>query len=437
MTHSQLRELPTDREPRTNGLGFLGPVVALLLSVAAVICLALLVGSLNRYERWRGHDYSQWYISALVLRSGSPLYTTDLLPLGHELHMATEDRANYPPTFILAFEPLTRLSPRSAYFIWMSVLFASIGAAIWMLVWQDASFSFWQKLSLTSLIVLFYPNFENVWGAQASPFLLVLLLIMFLADRRGHNAPAGMALGFACLLKVFPAVMFGYLILWKRWRTIGWAIATGTVGLAITVALVGTRNSVDFLSRFGYLNGLLCPLSVVAFVSHCFQLAARLPLSPKILQVGLKISAPIAQFAVIGCAVKGTLGTSRNAEGQQRSFALWLIAMVLLTPTAWAHYMTFFLPMLVQLASAANRRLTRPLALLCGVGVYLLAEIVGILWLPHQVQGYSANGTLIYGLFFPCGLLAIAAAYLYCVQSFEPPLNSVVLQPANAYHSRI
>jgi len=421
-----------------NGLGLLGlPTVALPLSVAAVLCLALLVGSLDRYERWRGHDYSQWYISALVLRSGSPLYTTDLLPLGRELHMATEERANYPPTFILAFEPLTGLSPRSAYFVWMSILFASIGIVIWMLAWRDASFSFWQKLSLSSLIVLFYPNFENVWGAQASPFLLVLLLIMFRADRKGYNATAGFALGFACLLKVFPAVMFGYLILWKRWRTVGWAIATGAVGLAITVALVGTRNSVDFFTRFGYLNGLRCPLSVVAFVSHCFQVAARLPLNPKILQVGLKIAAPLAQIAVIGFAVQGTLSTSRDADGQQRAFALWLIVMVLLTPTAWAHYMTFFLPMLLQLASATNRRLVHPLTVLCGGGVYLLAEIVGALWLPHQVQGYSANGTFIYGLFFPCGLLAIAAAYLFCVPPFPSrQLNSAILQPVDASRSR-
>jgi len=264
-----------------------------------------------------------------------------------------------------------------------------------------------------------------------------LLLIMFRADRKGYNAAAGFALGFACLLKVFPAVMFGYLILWKRWRTVGWAIATGAVGLAITVALVGTRNSVDFFTRFGYLNGLLCPLSVVAFVSHCFRVAARLPLNPKILHVGLEIAAPLAQIAVIGVAVKGTLSTSRDADGQQRVFALWLIVMVLLTPTAWAHYMTFFLPMLVQLASAANRRLAHPLTLLCGAGVYLLAEIVGALWLPHQVQGYSANGTFIYGLFFPCGLLAIAAAYSFCTPPFPSrQLNSAILQPVDTCRSR-
>jgi alpha-1,2-mannosyltransferase len=425
MTHSDISALPTSREQSASGLGFLGrPAVALILSFSAIVCLALLAGSLERYERWRGHDYSQWYISALVLRRGAPLYTTDLLPLGRELGMATEERANYPPTFILAFEPLTRLSPRSAYFIWMSILFASTGVAIWMLVWQETSFSFWQKLSLSSLIVLFYPNFENIWGGQASPFLLVLLLIMFRADRQGYNATAGLALGFACLLKVFPAVMFGYLILWKRWRTIGWALATGAVGLAVTVALVGTRNSVDFFTRFRYLNSLLCPLSVVAFVSHCFQVAARLPLSPKILQVGLKIAAPLAQIVVVGVGLKGTLSTSRDAEGQQRAFALWLVVMVLLTPTAWAHYMTFFLPMLVHLASAANRRLTRPLALLCGTGVYLLAEVVGLLWLPHQIRGYSANGTFIYGLFFPCGLLAITAAYLFCVQPLQPRQSS-------------
>jgi hypothetical protein len=62
-------------------------------------------------------DFNHFYIAALSFRLGSNGYVVKYNELARSLglEIAFINISNHPPTFVLCFEPLTRLGPRAAY----------------------------------------------------------------------------------------------------------------------------------------------------------------------------------------------------------------------------------------------------------------------------------------------------------------------------------
>jgi hypothetical protein len=407
------------------GLGiFSRPALALALSAAAIAYLILLSESMG--QRWKAMDYGQWYVSALALRHGTNPYTNDLAPLANRFGIVSEQRANYPPTFSLLFEPLTRFTPQSAYRFWKGLEFLSLALSLWVLVWKATSLDLWARLAVASLVVFFFPVSENIYCSEVSLLLLVLLLLMQRATQRGHDFVAGAALAVASLLKLYPIIALGYLALWKRWKTIGWTILITAIGLIFTVAVIDIRVSLSFFTRLGYLQDQAGPLSAAGMILHSFKFTIGLPSTTK-MRIAYRILALAAQMVVLALAVKGTLKAQPDAAGEEHTFGLWLVAMVLVSPTAWAHYMVLFLPTLIQLASAVSQRTATPEALLCGIATYFIANVLGLLYVGslrskffENALGLSSKSNLLYGLLSPCGILTMAIAYSLSTQVGAP-----------------
>ncbi len=324
-------------------------------------------------------DFSQWYIYACAFHGGSDLYRTDLNQLATRLHMSLSgyDRANYPPTFILLLEPLSLLSPVHGYWIWTLFNLFLLARILQMLLGLEPGCSIWARLSIGFLMVLYFPVWEHFHFAQVQLLILYLLMSAMRSSRAGNHLRAGAVLGFACLLKVYPLVMLGYWIVKKQWRTLRYAIMSISFGAIVTLVLFGESNASAFVSRLGFLGGLIGPLSVTGMVSHTFKFL--LPAGPNVVLSALcRICEAIAQLAVLCVAVYGTMIASHDRRGDERSFGLWLVATVLLTPTAWDHYMVLFLPVLVQLFIAAYMRAAPRIALWCGAAAYLWANAVGL-----------------------------------------------------------
>jgi hypothetical protein len=91
------------------------PYIFVSVSALALLYAGILLLSLG--SRARTWDFSHYYVSALAMRQGINPYATSLAPLASSLGLDIKeiDKATYPPTFILLFEPLTLLAPVSAY----------------------------------------------------------------------------------------------------------------------------------------------------------------------------------------------------------------------------------------------------------------------------------------------------------------------------------
>src|SRR5258708_411208 len=104
----------------------------------------------ERVNKW---DFSHYYLSALILREGGNPYVTDLGQRGAQLGMNVDEinRASYPPTFLLCFEPLTLLSPGTAYWVWFAVNLLLLVATYVVLLGIENHFSLSGAVSMIAL----------------------------------------------------------------------------------------------------------------------------------------------------------------------------------------------------------------------------------------------------------------------------------------------
>ena len=186
------------------------------------------------------------------MRTGQNPYTTDLTSLATSLHLTLLwKRAAYTPTFILCFEPLTRLSPLTAYWIWTGINVTLLMCVLWLLLrdldWLDG-------LLLASLAIFYAPFTWHFQNEQAQILILLLLVLAMRWLRTGREAPAGIAVAVASLLRAFPLLLLGYLVVRRRWIALFYAAFGLLVGFAVTCAFLGISRSFAFFE-------LVVPLS--------------------------------------------------------------------------------------------------------------------------------------------------------------------------------
>ncbi len=409
-------------------------------SIAALFFIIVLLWGVRGH--WRNRDFCQWYLCGLALKDNpSTLYSADLNVLansfGMELTSKENKGVNYPPTAVIFFEQLTWVSPQFAFRVFQVLEFVSLVLIIWLLVWDNTPTThLWFKFFLSSLIAFFYPISEQMHQGVISIFLLVLLVLMMRSLRSGQDLLAGITLALACLIKLFPGLLLIYLIVCKKWRVLNWSIVFIVLGSALTVSVVGLHSTLAFVTKLGYLNTMNGPFSVKAFVLHLFRLAFGLPLGAgKFL--AYEIVTALTELALVALAIKATLESAHDLKGQQYSFGMWLVIMVLMSPPAWAHYGVLFLPTLAQIAFAAYARAVPLLTVTLGIASYVFANLTGLLFvlsinasiipiLRHTEFDWSRMQG-VYGLFFVCGVLVLATAYRLCVDRRSPAISARVV----------
>src|SRR5208337_3649685 len=107
--------------------------------IAAVwICaLLMLAGAATKMPgQWHRRDFSNYYESAWALRHGIDPYSALLTPIGAQLGLETGGllHASETPPFLLCFEPLARLRPRAAFWIWTAINFSALAIAMYLLL---------------------------------------------------------------------------------------------------------------------------------------------------------------------------------------------------------------------------------------------------------------------------------------------------------------
>jgi Glycosyltransferase family 87 len=358
------------------------PLVLVLLIALAAIRMVGLVASLPAHaNRW---DFSHYYVSALAMREGLDPYTADLTPLAARLELRIEEinRATYPPTFVLAFEPLTLLTPRAAYWTWFAMNVAALGAALWMLLGPGSGIDPPLALALGALALLYPPLWDHFDFAQSQILVLLLLVLMMRSLRRGDDGAAGLWLALAALLRVFPILMAGYLLARRRWRAIAYLGAGVATGAIVTVAMVGIGRCLSFRDAVAFVDSPLWlarsgNLSLAAFISRLFWYRHGIELTPT-LEAARAVTSTGAELALFAVSVFATATADPSEERELAWFPLWVAAAIILSPTAWLHYLVMmYLPFAIFAAAAGTGRISRRAAWMA-VACYAipLAEVV-------------------------------------------------------------
>jgi hypothetical protein len=194
--------------------------------------------------------------------------------------------------------------------------------------------------------------------AQVQILMMLMLIGMMIALKRGHDCAAGLLLAVASLLRIYPVVIAGYLVVTRRWRALLYTIKFGVIGMLVTASILGIGRTLSFARLFTFLTGrhwlgVAANVSLDAFISRIFWLAVP---ATSVWEMVREITVAGADICVLLATVFISLAEGDEDDSQWR-FSLWIVAMVLVSPTAWPHYLIFLLIPFSRLIIGSRRGL--------------------------------------------------------------------------------
>jgi alpha-1,2-mannosyltransferase len=295
-------------------------------------------------------DFTQDYVAAQALRAGRSIYVeltaADLsaAALGtRQALIAPYPIVNFHPPFdVLLFAPLTLLPYDQAVLVWSilsSLLFLGIGA----LVLRELRIGLaphWCVL-LLGLGLCWYPFQAHIALGQLSLLVVACVIGCWALLRQGHERLAGLLLGLACLIKLFPGLIILYLLMRRRWRAGSVALGTVAAGGLLTLALVGSGDVIYYFMRMAPEDSAVHGLSPIN--------VALAGVIRRLLTDGPWVN-PLVDAPLLATGLVGMIGLSvlivllrhiRNmpptAWNEDRAFALVCVAMLLISPITWWH----------------------------------------------------------------------------------------------------
>jgi glycosyl transferase family 87 len=393
------------RRPAVTARGLVGALTTpaiLVILWAGVLLHGWTIFSAMR-TRVRNFDFSIYYASALALHENLDPYTTDLESVGGGLGLEIDPihYATDPPTFLLMIEPLARMPLRRAFWVWNGLNLAALIAAVILLLY-GSSLDTRLKWALAALALLYAPVGEHFFYAQNKILVLFLLAAMMRCMERRHDAAAGLILGFAGAIRGFPLLLAGYLFMQRRTRALLWTGAGLALCGLVTVALLGVHQTLSFSHGLFFVTRdrfLVIPINISlgAFISRLFWYSYT-PTPGSAMELIRRVVVALAELGLLTLTVRATLRVEPGGDTGSRAFSLWVMTSVLLSPTAWVHYLVMALIPFALIADAVNRGRASHRALWIAVASYVVVAL-------------STSGRALFG---PQATSAIAIAVAEC-----------------------
>ena len=317
--------------------------------VLVVLAFILVAFRLTQFLVWStriqwGYDFSAYWTAAANLLHGLPIYIADQLtgpyaPQRQYLYL-------YPPPLAGAVTPLAALIPgdyRVAAWAWAALGFLIVATSVVAvarsvgLVERVRSATGHRPWILLVAMFCFPPVVSELVLGNVHILLLGLLSVAWLGLRRGDRAGerlAGVAVGVAAVVKVFPALLILWFLLTGRRRAARWSMVGGLVAVLVTLPITGVQPWLDFPAA---LLNLSAPSDTTDTLAPTVWLASFIGFST-------------ARVVVTGLALVLLVWSARRLPTRP-SFALAVLLSLLIAPALYHHYLAItVLPFLLLLA---------------------------------------------------------------------------------------
>jgi glycosyl transferase family 87 len=396
------------------------PVIAAIVGVTSLVSILFAAGRpLMDYS-----DFAQDYVAAKAWSNGADPYanTPDLIRrYERNTIQALPDRHRDPhtPFQILLARPFNAVPFRAAWSIWVLINAAALIVALFLLM-RALSLDRWTAIAVAFGALVLPTVRLALANVEPNPLALLLLVSAWLALKRDRQTGAGIALGIATALRVFPILLIVPLIRKRQYRALKWQLSTTVVLSGVTGLILGTHATIRFITsaapgNFRYWRAAGHNLSLIGIPfrwltqSHWFPHSADLPALAGILAV----------VAFMACVVAASTTPARASGDVFWAAVPWAI---LASPLAWADYLILLLPLLaLQFARATNRM--RMLLVLPAVAV-----MMGRPFFVHAVNPVSTSRQALVLALPLYGVLVLALAeWLHSARSEPEAMDS----PAN------
>lgn len=329
-------------------------------------------------------DYAGYYSGSRELLRGHSLDAYNMLQLNLSIEAqgykdVFVSYAPFPPFTSLVFAPFI-LFPMAL----SKILFNCCSCALFLFTLYRSSrfFSLPPYLLLLIPIVFFFPLVNNVFFGQSYLLLSCLLLEGFMAYRQEKLLLSSFLWGVAILFKLFPAVLFFFLLLRKKYKqALYLSVACGLLFL-LSLWVNGVAVWKYYLSvivpKLG--NGELNDSFTYVFQS-AFMLFKRVFLYDALLNphpvfsnnpYGFVASLAVFKAVILSSAILVTVWKKGN---DFFSFAVWLAASMLVSPNGSSYSLVLLVVPVLALCVPENQSgaAQRPFALMPALLVLLVA----------------------------------------------------------------
>ncbi len=264
-----------------------------------------------------GYDSDAYFGAARNVLDGRPLYDPSLVyAVGHAVFL-------YPPPFAIAAIPFALLPLAVATWTWLALIVAALLGAIALMPVRGSV-----RWTVLLLAAVSWPTLYSIKLGQVGPLLLLAFVVAWRSLDRPMRLGAAMAAG--ALIKVQPAVLFGWALATRRWRSAAIGLAVVAVAVVVSAAVVGPSALVDYLR-------------VLLAISKPVTTPQNVTLGAVAYQGGVpEGTATVLQVALMA----GTLAVAAiawiRADGEV-SFVVSVVASQLISPVLWSHYAVILL----------------------------------------------------------------------------------------------
>src|SRR5208282_2996046 len=161
------------------------------------------------------------------------------------------------------------------FWIWIAINFSALAVAMYLLLAHRRGLDRRTAWLLAGLILMSAPVIQNFYWGQSQLIVLALLAVAMRAMERDRDGAAGLSIAIAALLRAYPLLLVGYFVFHRKWRAVAFAAAGISVGGFVTVAALGTTQTLSFVHGASwltdnYLVNRVDNLSLGPFVSRTF-----------------------------------------------------------------------------------------------------------------------------------------------------------------------
>jgi hypothetical protein len=300
-----------------------------------------------------------YYIAAQhALHGSSPYSNSSYLP--YQMYI-------YPPPFAVLLAPIAELSIHHAQQLWYALSLAMIVAAATVVARLVRSVPVPLAIGGTLLLFAgFAPLREGLRIGQAETVLLLLIGAgLVLARQEGDSRrelAAGLCLGTAAVLKLYPAVILLYFAWTCRWRLIAGAGAAVVALMAVSVAVLGPSGITGYLSSLATQGTAAFEARPWSFGASGFLYrgATDNPWSFPLVHVSPSILRALLVAYVLAVAVGGTYLVARRWRPPAPAAHLAVVWLMLVAdPLLEVHNLQLLLVVLVEPLAAALHTVAR------------------------------------------------------------------------------
>ncbi|GIG86231.1 glycosyltransferase family 87 protein [Plantactinospora endophytica] len=296
------------------------------------------------------HDFFDLKIYMSAMRwwaDGNPLYDyAQPDPVQQELFFT------YPPFTALLLRPFAGLRIGVTVVLFTALTVLALLVTTWWLVSSVADrygVSRWFAAGLAvPLVFAVESTRETIVFGQINMLLVVLVLADLLFAVPRNSRWAGVGIGLATALKLYPGIFIVYLLATRRWRAALVSSATAA-GATLLAAAIAPSDSWRFWTHELWLTDRVGRPDYTGNQS-LFGLLSRFTTPEKPNQVlWLVLAVAIAAYGLWRAA------RAARAGDEVAGLTLTGLVAVLVSPITWTHHAYWFIPAVVVLVDAALR----------------------------------------------------------------------------------